>query len=59
MATSRCEETMRTMTVRDTQTRQDQTAEGGSRRRENHVKSELSNQAPLRQARRDPDRVMR
>ena len=44
--TSRWMETVRTMTVRDAQTRQDQTAEGGSRRRETHVKSELSNQAP-------------
>ena len=35
------------MTVRDTQTRQDQTAEGGSRRRGNHEKSELSDQKPL------------
>ena len=33
--------------TRHPQTRRDQTAEGGSRRRGNRVKSELSNQAPL------------
>ena len=47
MATSRWKWTVRAKTVRDTQTRQDQTPEGGSRRRGNHVKSELSHQAPL------------
>ena len=39
--------TVRTTTVQDTQTRRDQTAEGGSRQRGHHVKSELSTQAQL------------
>ena len=38
---------MQTKTVQDTRARRDQTAEGGSQRRENHVKSEMSNRPPL------------
>ena len=44
MATSRWKWTVRTKTVRDTQTRRDQTPEGGSRRRGNHGKQGMSNQ---------------
>ena len=47
MMTSRWMETVRTTMEQDTQNRRDQTAEGGSRRRGNQVKSELSSQTPL------------
>ena len=53
MMTSRWMETVRTTTVQDTQTRRDQTAGGGSRRRGNHVKSEWTNQASLNSACRE------
>ena len=44
--------------MRGTQTRRDQTAGGGSRRRESHVKSEMGNRAPLNSTFRVPRRIL-
>ena len=47
VATSRWRETVQAKTVEVTRAQWSQTAEGGSQRNENHVKSGMSTQAPL------------
>ena len=59
VALARWRETVQTKTVQDTRARRDQTTEGASQRRENHVKLEMSNRAPLNSTFREGSWVKR